>query len=618
MNRGEYHGDITTFNYRGKIRVSPNVGASTGTTFDEKLDTLGHDTGTGLPNSKKYYNGGVGIYYLKPGTRYQGQVVLMNNKNEWRASTWGTPFFTPNVANTPDANPILNDPTAVNDATATFTASYQAGDSNHVGSISAHPSVVEVEYSTDDTNWSPAPLSSTPTIDEETKKVTFTLNNLTIKTRYYVRYKVKNQSDIWSRYSGSRSFDTKGLTPIISPPIFVQTTATPTTINMLAGTYTGDLATTANHGHIITESYNSGGSTDRTTRVSNLAHNSILNTYSASQVSGLKPGTRYRGWVGFRDYGTTGTNGTYRYAERTDAYGNPHYFYTTNKIANLSTPVKGTPTTSNNATATFTASYEAGGDHTAQVAAHPEEVKVYLSTDGLSYNPITTTSSGPKLEADNDINPNPSGGGTVTFKLKGLQENTHYYVKYAVVNAGGTSPESTVYEFDTLSRTDGLYITEAPYPFDFGTVDYSGSELSHPLVNTSGNALIDFENVNMNTRWILAAQLSELEVEHENLTLPGSKIRFNRSLQKTTDGTNWTSADPNKFDTTIGISGAPIELVSNGGSVPLYKATDIPYGKSRFQGVIPRNTVKLIIPANTGVKGKTYKGKITWTFNDTP
>ena len=218
---------------------------------------------------------------------------------------------------------------------------------------------------------------------------------------------------------------------------------------------------------------------------------------------------------------------------------------------------------------------------------------------------------------DDDIN---TSIKSITFKLESLRENTQYFVKYSVVNAGGESEKSNPVNecrFTTLSRQPGLYINEAPEKFDFGFVDYSDSELAHSLVNTSGNTYIDFENINMTTQWTLSAKLGDLEFAAENLTLPGSKIRFNRSLEKTPDGATWASADPSKFDPGIGISGAPIELISNGGSVQLFKTTDIPYGQGNFRGVIPLNSVELIIPANTGVKGKTYTGEITWTLDAT-
>lgn len=619
MNNGRYTGDIRQSPNQGNLRITDGI--------TSKNYTINHDTDTG----GNYY--GVDATDLIPGNRYRGEVTLTDYDGTPKTSSLSDEFQTTNTVETPYTYTLGDPPEIATEATVTLTARYGAADGNN----GVHPidsswdtvahswKNVQVEISrtgeetgfsrlTDETSDGRISHLDPPVVDTINKTVSFKVSKLAIKQNYWIRCQVRNQNGMWSGYpTKGKYIRTPGLKLILNAPKFKQETATDTSIEMEGQRYFGDITQINNRGKVKVTPNRGGIWEDK---VFNLPHMQEQGTnlypqfYGNTTVSNLEPGTRYHGQVAIQD-----SIEEYRDSPWGGKDGIDTYFYTKNRVNDLTGPDNlGIPTGINGASATFTGIYKAADANAEYDPAHPTKVKVYLSRDGTNFNEITTSSSGPKLFEDDDIN---TSGKTVTFKLEELQENTHYYVKYAVVNAGGTSQESAVYEFDTLSRPPGLYINEAPDEFDFGFVDYSDSELAHSLVNTSGNALIDFENVNMNTRWILSAQLSELKVEHENLTLPGSKIRFNRSLQKTTDGTTWASADPSKFDATIGISGSPIELVSNGGSIPLYKATDIPYGKGRFQGVIPLNSVELIIPANTGVKGKTYEGKITWTLDAT-
>ncbi|EOH94483.1 WxL domain-containing protein [Enterococcus pallens] len=620
-----YTGDISPSENDGVLEMTSNTSL---TVWQNKFTNVQHDIGRGTSTSKGKVNNVVNgrqVTGLVPGTKYQARLKIKDYGTSAQVQTSGeTTVYTKNSVTSPVLNEN-NSPTTTTPASAVFTGSYGY---NSVNSLAAHPTSARVRVNTGSGWGQDLTATTTPAVQIITLangQIRFKLTNLSPKQKYHVAYNVTNQGGTsnWAFLNGTDNFDegnfsTKGVKPDISPPIFLQTTATPTSIDMKSGTYTGDLGTLVNHGIIQTESYNVGAEKDSTANVTDLAHDPILKTYAGSRVEGLNPGTRYRGWVAFKDYGTNGTDGSYSYKERTEANGDPYYFYTTNSINNLTEPVRGMPTTANNATATFTAGYQAAGQHSAQVAAHPTKVKVFISTDGSSFDEITTSTSGPRLSRDDDID---SSAKTVTFKLEGLQENTRYYVKYSVVNQGGESPESTVYDFITLARPNGFYINQTPQAFDFGTVEMSENTMSHPLQNISGGGnyfSVDFENINMNSQWTLSAKLSKLQVVGGQQTLAGSSILMDKELKRTTDGGGtWETPDSTKFDSILGIQGSSISLPSDGEtSVSLFKATDIPYGIGHFENRIAKDSVRLVIPGNTGQKGKTYSGKITWTMDN--
>lgn len=560
---------------------------------------------------------------LTPGNRYRSRVKLHYNDTSGQSVTSGlsNEYITPNTVSAPTVSPVADPPTYTT-ASATVVGEYQAGTQHPKGSgvsVGIGGKGVQIELKpASDSNYVSAEGKVSDLIintSGSSPNVSFKLTNLKSATFYDVRFRVQNGSGIWSNW-GEANFSTRGVKPELDHPIFEQ--ATPTTVKMRGGSYRGDLTTTLNRGIIQTESYNvSGGPTDSVSKVTNLAHNPSAKTYEGRTITGLNPGTRYRGWFGFMDYGTTG-EGNYCWQERFDENNQRVYFYTTNRISNLSEPTQEVPTAINDANATFTATYEAAGQHETQVAAHPTKVRVFLGTDISNLNEITTNSTGPRLVRDNDIR---TGSTEVNFKIEGLRAGTRYYVQYQVINQGGESPKSGVYDFVTLSRPDGLYINEVPEAFNFGTVELSENSMSHPLQNVGGgdnHVSVDFENINMNSQWTLSAKLSELQVSGGQQTLTGSKIVMDKELKKTSDGgSTWDTPDSAKFDTGLGIQGSEISLPADGEtSVPLFKATDIPYGIGHFENRIAKNSVRLFVPGNTGERGKTYSGSITWTMDN--
>ncbi|MGL9730081.1 hypothetical protein [Enterococcus sp. DIV0756] len=554
---------------------------------------------------------------LLAGNKYRSRVKMYYNdsSNGSILSGYSNDYVTPNTVSNPAVTPG-SVPSSITNASATVVGEYQAGTEHPKGSgvtegVSGKGVQIELKSPTDSgfiaagDKASDVQINSTGSIPN----ISFKLSNLLSATRYSVRYRVKNNSGLWSNW-GTSIFNTRGVPLKLSPPIFEE--AEPTSIKMRSGSYTGDIDPVLNRGIIQTESYNvqNGSQTDKISKVTDLAHNPVEKTYEERIVTDLDPGTRYQGWCAFKDYGSDGTDGTYQYK----ANDQQVYFYTTNKISNLTEPVKEMPTTTNNAKATFVGTYEAAERHEAQVAAHPTKVKVFLKTDNSNFQEVTTSSEGPRLSSDNDIDSNQK---KITFKLEGLLENTHYHVKYQVVNQGGDSPISDSYEFTTLARSNGFYINQVPEAFNFGTIDLSENEMSHPLQNTNtGDYFVDFENININEQWSLSAKLSKLQVEGEQWTLTGSKIVMDKQLKKTGDnGVTWNTADSNRFDSVLGINGS-FNLPADGStSIPLFETTDSQYGIGHFKNEISTDSVRLIIPRNTGKKGKTYEGTLTWTMD---
>ncbi|WP_083590953.1 WxL domain-containing protein, partial [Enterococcus pallens] len=618
---GDYTGDITT---------TPNQGILTVTDGLTPIEyTLNHQT---------IYNG---TYFgrvadnLQPGTRYRGNVTLTDYDGNTKASSLSEEFQTANTVETPHLFTLGDPPELGNEATVTLTARYGAAD----GSKGAHPEDytwdsannswknVQVEISktgdetgfnriTDGTPEGRISHLEPPVVDTINKTVTFKVSKLAIKQDYWIRCQVRNQSGKWSGYpTKGKYIRTPGLKLTLNAPKFKQDTATDTSIDMEGQQYFGDI-TQFNGGGIVTVTPNNGGILEN--KVTNLMHMQNQGNswnpqfYGSVTIGNLEPGTQYKGKVSIKD-----SIEEYRHSPWGGKDGIDTFFYTKNRVMALSEPMQETPTSINGAVATFTAGYKAADSNPAYVPAHPTKVKVYLSTDDNSFDEITTSSLGPRLVADNNID---TLNKLTTFRLEGLQENTVYFVKYSVVNDGGESAKSTSYRFETLSRPDGLYINESAADFNFGTVGFSSSNSTHPLEDTSGNeTAVDFENININSNWSLSAKLSELKVEGEtHLKLVGSSITMNNQLERSTDGgTTWTSADSTKFASGLNTTG-PITLMADGStSVELFKTTDISYGQSRFKNKIPLSSVSLFIPGNQGMKGKTYEGKITWTLDDT-
>ncbi|MGL9746421.1 hypothetical protein [Enterococcus sp. DIV0170] len=597
MTGTTYTGDIFQTSGQGKVQVTPDDG----TTIQDKVTNLTHTVSQG----GNYHN--ITVPGLTPGTRYKGRVAIKDYGGTWRYSAWSSYFYTVNTVNQPTVT-NLNTPTTSANATADITATYNAGD------VAAHPSAVHIEVSTDNSTWTTpsttsTPATTTPTINAGNKSVSFTLSKLNSRTKYYVRYRVRNASNVWSGYSTSRELTTKGVPLVISPPVFDQATATATSIQLKPGSYTGDISQTGNQGVVFSESYNSGtNDKDWTARVHNLQHTTTTNgTYSSTQITGLTPGTRYRGWVQIKNAEevVVGPVGQPAGAEN-------EYFYTKNALSSLSAPTLNTPVAEHGATAEFSVDYQAAGDHPDQPAAHPNNVKVYLSTDGVAFSEISSHQTSPSIDTfDIDMT-----NKKATVKIKNLTAGQTYHVKCSVVNQGGESEQTPARMFTTNPRQAGLYISDTP-TFNFGVQSVNSIGTNARLSNTQGTTDfgIKMENVGISSNWSFAARLSSLRTQDgSNQELTGAQLSLGKQLQKTTDGTTWQDVTQD-FE---GLGETTAILPADHSTTQLWKSTDISAGQGKFRTAIAFDSVNLLIPGNTAQKGAFYEGKIEWLMVNEP
>lgn len=621
MNHGRYTGDASK--NQGQLNLKVGADSSSWTTLTTELGSI--------VTSSLYT--GYTITGLKAGTKYGVNLRL----KKWGKTTtdltesdygpWsGMGYFvTPNELNgfsNSNKPAELGIGLTETSATASFELTYKAAEEFAPEALAkAHPKEISVEVKEAGGTWkiakpnAPAgePKLETSRIDEGSKKIIFKVTQLKAKKEYEVRVKGKTENVVWTALQGSDKFTTRAVRPILSPPTVDQNTATPNSIEMNPGSYTGEIYSVPNQGRVATESYNNdGGDKDWALPVDDLNHNDVAKTYEGRKLTGLTPGTRYTGWVSFKNY--EGDDWIDReFAKK---------FYTTNEIErNLPTPNLAVPLSKFEATAEFTGmSYQAAEGKPAQVAAHPNRVKVQISTDGgTSWDTLSVGGSGPRLDSASAIE---IGTKKVNFKILGLTENTYYAVKYSVINQGGESPVSNVSGFTTQSRAAGFYINEASN-FDFGTVEYSESNSTHPLTEPTGEAFVDFENIDVNQNWTLSAKMEKLKSTADaNYTLPGSKIVIDKQLVETEDdGATWNPANSSKFNSTLGISngGTPIELPADGEtSVNLFKTIDPTYGQRRFRSIMDRSEIKLVIPGGIGRRGDSYEGKLVWLMDDLP
>lgn len=207
----------------------------------------------------------------------------------------------------------------------------------------------------------------------------------------------------------------------VSTPSFTAINENTTTVNMAQGTYTGDVLD------------NVGGTLDLATtggfsqHYNNMAHTNTRNgTYSARQVSGLTAGTEYTARVGLKD-----VFNVWKYS------GNS-VFRTPNSVNQPGVPTLNTPTTSNNATAAFTATYNVGPK-----PAHPTNsaanVRVQASFNNSTW--FNATITGVSINSANR---------QVAYTITGMAPNTTYYIRYGVKNTSNAwSPWSASRSFTT-------------------------------------------------------------------------------------------------------------------------------------------------------------------------
>lgn len=585
MNAGTYSGNVSTAHANnGIVRVNDGNG------WVNKTTSLVHDRTLGGSYNRNSNNQPYIISGLTAGTTYQLQVGLRNAVGTYLYST-SRVFHTPNIANKPNT-PTLNTPTMSNNATATFTGTYVAG------ATPAHPSGtnVKVLISENGAPYVNASLAATPVVSTDSKKVTFTVKDLKVKTNYKIKYSVLNSSTVWSNEAESDVFTTKGIGLTIYTPTFDQNSATSSSILMNQGSYTGDITQADGQGKIELTG-NSG--TDSETVVNNLEHDLMTNgNYDSWLVSGLKPGTRYQGTVVINDY-----EGIPTYASNPSKWSD--YFYTKNAVNQPDVSAQTPPSNMFNAKANFTATYEAGDTTGKYTPAHPDEVEAEISTDDLTWKAIDSNSS-PKL-ATSQIT---DSTRTVEFSLEKLRANTTYYVRYRLKNNGGWSDWSASREFTTLGLPSGLYITDFP-SFDFGMLNKESFAQTAVLSNDSIKNHLVIDNSDATVGWSLSAKLEPLTRTTDAQVMPWATMRMDINLQNTTDGgSSWQNY-------TTGVTGSPGTLTLNSGApAKTLWSINIPAdAQGTFRNEIDWTSVELDVPAN---QEGYYQGKLVWSLDSIP
>lgn len=630
MNEGTYVGDV-----RSDTTVNGNIYINCNALSNPVVQTP----------AVSYQNTFSGKYFsrditnLTPGTRYVTDVRLQNAEGGWVRSVltnanendngWAE-LITPNRVKKPVVT--HGRPPTPTTGEASVKAEYEVGaDPRHPSSrgvtdgISGKGVKVEIKEGdgpyisiTEDSSSSPSTIRIKPNSlninsGHTTPNVTFGLIGLKSKTTYTIQVSVKNDSGVWSPVDNNnrQTFTTLGAVLSLSTPTFDLDSGNATSINQNQGSYQGDATAPDTVGKVFLRSNDNANPPSPI--ISNLQTLSSGNKYAGATLTNLLPGTKYSSRVEIRDY---------QQAYVTSDWGS---FVTPNELVANPNITKTTPTTSTNAGVTIEGIYKAGNANA--TAAHPNKLNIKISTDGINYEPLPDADSnttGPKLSSNDVFNPEDR---KINIGIDNLLEGTRYYIKYSVENErkknnGDPFPSNEIQvDFVTLTRPSGLYINEVPEAFNFGTVELSENNMTHPLQNVGGgdnHVSVDFENINVNSQWTLSAKLSKLQVSGGQQTLTGSQIVMDKELKKTSDGgTTWDTPDSAKFDTTLGIQGNSISIPADDStSVPLFKATDIPYGIGHFENRIPKDSVRLVIPANTGERGKTYSGSITWTLDN--
>ncbi|WP_211279469.1 hypothetical protein, partial [Enterococcus pallens] len=195
MNNGTYTGDIRQAPSQGLLTIKGGP--------SPKTYPINHGYGTG----GNYY--GITAGDLLPGTRYRGEVTLYDYYGNPKTTGVSEEFQTANTIEMPDSVTALGTPNQQNDATASISVRYGATP----GVNGSHPRQtwddVEVEISKTGpttgfykltSSTAEGRISGTPTVDQTTPKVSFTIAGLTNRRTYWVRCRVKNQSNVWSQY----------------------------------------------------------------------------------------------------------------------------------------------------------------------------------------------------------------------------------------------------------------------------------------------------------------------------------------------------------------------------------------------------------------------------------
>lgn len=459
MKEGRYEGDIAPTNNpddQGYLQVNDLVNPI------RDVPGIRHDLTTG-----GYYHG-LTVTELKPGTRYYGNVVLKNYVGDNVASDWNTtvPFYTVNTVEPPDAVPqtSLNTNQSTGKATATISASYGAT----AGGNGAHPSqswsdvqIFLSKTSATAADFQPLPsnqiegtLSGNPSVNTTDRKVTFTIANLLPRQNYWVIYRVKNPSGVWSDFSVARGFTTKAVPLTVKPPMFGTLDGAPGSVRLTSSTYIGDASSNGDDGILQMSGHNTPNFSTKLTNVQYSGGKVNHIEANGRIISGLQPGTIYKARLQIRDYGLDGTNGT---TLQTSGEGT---VATTNEANPPTLVANVAPTASTKASLAFDATYKYNSEP--GLAALPSGVLVKIKTNEQAQFPAEALPTTPH-PTNPYVQITWGPRGELSFTIENLESKTQYRVIYNLKNGGGYSNWA---EYSGGITTKGLALSVNPPIFD--------------------------------------------------------------------------------------------------------------------------------------------------------
>ncbi|WP_137665682.1 hypothetical protein [Enterococcus hulanensis] len=582
LEPGSYTGDISQKPYDGILQVKGNDGL-----WKNHVTDLQHDVSkNGSYSGKNFVN-------VLPGTNYEGRVIL-NDVFDTQVISASTPFYTPNNVETPIAdNSAFGVPTTENDATATITGKYIVS----TGTNKAHPKEVQVRlYNSNTGIWDT--VSSTFTVNKSAETVTYKLLGLKQNSTQRTRYRVKNDSGVWSSWSSELVFKTKGVPLRISKPVIDGVLTKHNEVTMKSGTYAGQTSTDPtkkDNGYLWYQT--GGGSWVQVTNT--LPYTQTLGgTYSGKQIQGLDTGTAYKIRLLLMD-----STDNYQYDEATLA-NNEVIAHTKNTV--LKPTINTHPAISKyNASATISGVYGIGPAGT--TPAHPDKVKVQVKLDGAPNWEDVDSSSSPKLDSQS-INTSSTKG---TFTISKLKASTKYHVRYQVENLGGWSDWSASEEFVTLAPPPALKIIDAP-KLDFGMLQSEKFTQTANLSAASQKNHLTVDNTDTTKGWKLTAALQQLKrTDNPSIVMPWAKLTMPINLQNSIDdGVTWSNY-------ATGVDGIPRTMSFNSGdpAQKLWGIVNPTDAQGLFRTEIDWSNVELEVPGN---QYELYEGKLVWSLDDTP
>ena len=459
----------------------------------------------------------------------------------------------------------------------------------------------------------------------EDKKVTFTLKGLAPTKQYDIQYCLENgtnngqTAEAWSPWYNCEKILT------VSYPLRINEPAIPQTDNATVGSdfvqlhttkYYGDISLTWANGQFKMMKASETNWLSVMPVYSNLVHDRVtgvdgvssnINYNGVRTISGLTPGTKYKGRLTVPDY------------EEVDVHSPEKIFCTALTVNAPTASAIEHPLTANTAKATVSGSYNVD----VMSPAHPDptrandnaEVAISLTGNSNDFTTLVYNSTGtnPSLNSAPAIDLITK---SVEFKLKNLKENTVYYVKYRMKNESNKwSDWSAANTVTTLTRMPGYYFENVP-EFNFGSLTRSDVDTTNPLASTSGSFDMEIENVGMVNNWVLSAKLSQITTfDGSNLELTNVALIVGKKLSKSTDGgVTW----PEDVSSSFNVGNSGYEVLPSNTSVELWRSPDSASAQGKFRYTIDRNSVQLKVLGGTAQATREYRGKVTWTMDTLP